>query len=117
MVETFPKRLSDEVAAATSDAEEAVRRESAHQAELVAVKHEWSVRVLKEKIEHLEENIASRDIKLDELKAQLNAALAQMQHIAEKTVEGASMHRAFSSVNEIAMEQARRPEITTTKRE
>jgi chromosome segregation ATPase len=114
-VEAFPKRLSDEVEAAKAAAEEAVRREAAHRAELVAVKHEWSIKVFKEKIEHLEENVAARDIKLDELKAQLNAAFLQMQKIAEKTVEGASMRRAFSSVNEIAIEQARRPEISTGK--
>lgn len=79
-------------------------------AELVAVQHQWEGKVLQERIAHLQESLAGRDEKLAELKADLARALAQMQQLAEKTVEGASLTKAFQTVNQIALEQARRPE-------
>lgn len=111
-VETFPAQLEEKVEVVRRGVEEKVTQEAAHKAELIAVKHEWTGKMLKEKIDHLEDAIASRDVKLAELKAQLDSALIQVQKIAEKTVEGASMTKAFTTVNEIAMEQARRPEIS-----
>jgi len=36
-------------------------------------------------------------------------AQKQVQQIADKAIEGASLAKAFQSVNQIAMEQARQP--------
>jgi hypothetical protein len=38
--------------------------------------------------------------------------MKQVHQIAEKAIEGASQTKAFTSVKEIAMEQAKKPEIT-----
>jgi len=105
-----PEQLEQAVARAREEGREAVLAEMNRRAELAALEREWERKVYEERIRHLEENLAGREEKLAELKADLAAALKQVQQLAEKTVEGASLTRAFQSVNQIALEQARRPE-------
>jgi hypothetical protein len=50
--------------------------------------------------------------KVSELKTEVNSAMKQVHQIAEKAIEGASPAKAFTSVKEIALEQAKKPEIT-----
>lgn len=106
----LPAQLEQATARARDEGRESVLAEMNRKAELSALEREWERKVHEERIRHLEENLAGREEKLTELKADLTAALKQVQQLAEKTVEGASLTRAFQSVNQIALEQARRPD-------
>jgi len=70
----------------------------------------WEKKVYEERIKHLESTIAGHEAKIAELKSDLGSAVSRVQQIADKAVEGASLNRAFQSVNQIALEQARRPD-------
>ncbi len=111
-VAAFPDEQRQAVEAARAETHAAVRADMERKAEMVALEREWERKVYEERVKHLQEGLAGRDEKLAELKAELAAALRQVQQLAEKTVEGASLARAFQSVNQIALEQARRPDGT-----
>jgi hypothetical protein len=49
--------------------------------------------------------------KVSELKTEVNSAMNKVHQIAEKAIAGASQAKAFTSVKEIALEQAKKPEI------
>jgi len=55
-------------------------------------------------------SIESQDQKTEQLRLELEAARKQVNQVATKAIEGASVSKAFHSVNEIALEQARRPD-------
>jgi uncharacterized coiled-coil protein SlyX len=80
--------------------------------QMAATEREWECKVYQQKIEFLENTIASQEKKILELKTEVNSAMKQVHQIAEKAIEGASQTKAFTSVKEIAMEQAKKPEIT-----
>ena len=56
----------------------------------------------------LESAIAERGLKIEKLSREVAAAYDQVNDVAKKAIEGASLNRAFQSVNEIALEQARK---------
>ncbi|MDP8238679.1 MAG: hypothetical protein P9X24_06290 [Candidatus Hatepunaea meridiana] len=72
--------------------------------------HSWEKKVFDERIKHLEETISTQKEKIEELKKDLGLAHNQVEKIANKAVDGASLNKAFQSVNQIALEQARKPE-------
>jgi len=49
-------------------------------------------------------------VKVEQLRTELEAARQQVNQVATKAIEGASISKAFHSVNEIALQQARRPD-------
>ena len=109
-VAEFPKTLERETTAAAKQADATARGELEHAAALAAKEHEWSQRILEARAAHLEESIADRDTKIGELKKDLDRTTSQVQQIAAKAIDGSSVRQAYQSVNEIALEQARRPQ-------
>jgi len=77
---------------------------------LLHTEREWERKMYEQKIKFLEDTIAAQEKKIRELKEELSAALTQVRELAEKVVEGVSGAKAFATVREIALEQARRPE-------
>ncbi len=91
------------------------RREHEAQVRVLRLEGEWELKLARQQIEHLERGLEQRDAKLAEQRAQLDAASLRVQAIAERAVEGASLNQAFRSVNDIALEQARRPDPSTPR--
>lgn len=108
-VAAFPKSLEKAVADARKDAAQEVARDADQKAKLIAVERDWEKKVAAQKIAHLEETIADQRQKVEALRDEVAKAQVQVHDIAEKAIEGASHSAAFRSVNEIALEQARRP--------
>ena len=114
-VAEFPKTLERELERVRKEASTATAKDAQQRAELQSVQFQWEKRMLEERIAHLQEGVQSREEKLAELKTELGQALKQVQQIAEKTVEGASLTKAFQTVNQIALEQARRSDPRPTE--
>jgi uncharacterized coiled-coil protein SlyX len=109
-VEAFPKQLEQEIARVRKETAKELSDKAAHDAEIVDVERSWEKKNLEQRIAHLEQVVAERDKKIEHLGQELAAASAQVNEVAKKAIEGASLNRAFHSVNEIALEQARKPE-------
>ncbi|MBW2162876.1 MAG: hypothetical protein JRF43_00090, partial [Deltaproteobacteria bacterium] len=108
----FPGILQNEVEKGEKEAIAAVTREMEQKKQMAATEMEWERKVYQQKIEFLEDTIASQEKKVTELKAETSSAMKQVHQIAEKAIAGASQAKAFTSVREIALEQAKKPEIT-----
>jgi len=107
-VRSFPAKLEKQIEAARKEASAAVRMELDQKAELARLEHAWEKKMLGQRIEHLEATIATGDQKIEQLRSELEVARKQVNDVATKAIEGASVAKAFHSVNEIALEQARR---------
>ncbi|MBW2164196.1 MAG: hypothetical protein JRF43_07095 [Deltaproteobacteria bacterium] len=108
----FPSMLQKEVEKEKSEAITAVTHEMEQKKQMAATEREWERKIYQQKIEFLEDTIASQEKEVTELKAETNSAMKQVHQIAEKAIAGASQAKAFTSVREIALEQAKKPEIT-----
>ena len=105
---SFPEKLAEAVEQAREAAVAAVRREYDHQAALVATERTWERKVAEQQIAHANDGMRVLEGKNAELRAELALAQKQVQEIAGRAIDGASQARAFQSVNQIALEQARR---------
>ena len=92
-----------------------IRNEFEQRIKLLDVERDWEKKMLEQSNEHLNEVIASQDKKISSLSAELVKAQAQVNEVAKKAIEGASLHKAFQSVNQIALEQARPKEGKSSK--
>ena len=108
-VEGFPKTLEKEVEKAKRETEKAMRLEAERNAELFQREREWERRIFEQKIQFLEETVEGLQAKIKDLQKESAHSMEQVAQIAEKAIEGASQFRAFSSVKDIALEQARSP--------
>jgi len=108
-VEEFPGLLQKEIDNARAETASKVKAEMEHQIKILNTERGWEKKVYEQKIKFLEEVVESQEAKIKELKQEVAKALDQVQQIAEKAVEGASQARAFQSVKEIAIEQAKKP--------
>lgn len=106
-IEAFPEKLEAAVQAARAEAAAEVRKEMEHNAALAKVEREWERKALEQTIAHLKEVNKSLEAELKTLTAELREARRQVNAIAEKAVEGASVGRAIESVNRITREQPR----------
>jgi len=61
-------------------------------------------------VKTLEDTIARQASQIDALQKQMEEAKQQVQDIAVKAIEGASGAKALAHINQIAMEQAKRPQ-------
>jgi len=61
-------------------------------------------------VKTLEETIARQSAQIVALQKQVDEAKQQVQDIAVKAIEGASGAKALAHINQIAMEQAKRPQ-------
>jgi len=109
-VDAQPKALELAVTRARDEAVQALRHELEHKAALAAMERDWERKLLEQRIAHLQAAQAELEKKNAELRDELALAQKQVQDIATKAIEGASQTRAFQSVNQIALEQARRPD-------
>jgi chromosome segregation ATPase len=110
----FPERLEREIERARARTAAELRDKAAHDARIVEVEHSWEKKNFEQRISHLEQLVTERDQKIEKLGRDLAAAGDQVNEVAKKAIEGASLNRAFTSVNEIALEQARRPDLDTS---
>lgn len=107
-VATFEQGVGQAVKAAVSAERKALGKDHEQQVALVALEREWENKMAHQKQAHLEALIAAQDTKLAAMSEELAATQRQVREIAEKAIEGASQGRAFSSVQQIALEQARK---------
>jgi colicin import membrane protein len=61
-------------------------------------------------VKTLEDATARQAAQIEALQKQVEEAKQQVQDIAVKAIEGASGARALAHINQIAMEQAKRPQ-------
>jgi predicted phage tail protein len=61
-------------------------------------------------VKTLEDTIARQTAQIEALQKQMEEAKQQVQDIAVKAIEGASGAKALAHINQIAMEQAKRPQ-------
>ena len=109
-VEGFPKILEKEVEKAKRETEKAMRLEAERNAELFQREREWERRIFEQKIQFLEETVERLQAKIKDLQKETGHSMEQVAKIAEKAIEGTSQFRVFSSVKDIAIEQARSPD-------
>ena len=106
-IEGFPQRLEAVVQGARAEATAEAKKEVEHKAALADVEREWEKKALEQTIAHLREVNGSAEKKILSLSQELSDARKQLNVIAEKAVEGASISKAFESVNQIARNQTR----------
>ena len=109
-IEGFPARLDTAVQSAREEVTAELGKEMEHKASLTSLEREWEGKSLEQTIGHLKEVNRSLEAKIQDLTTELVEARKQVNVIAEKAIEGASITKAFESVNQIALEQARAPE-------
>jgi len=61
-------------------------------------------------VKTLEDTITRQAAQIEALQKQMDEAKQQVQDIAVKAIEGASGAKALAHINQIAMEQAKRPQ-------
>jgi hypothetical protein len=109
-VASFPKRLDETVARVKKELTAQLAEKAENDARLKSVESEWEKKISAQKIEHLEQIIKSQENKIAEIGEELRNAQKQVNEVAKKAIEGASLNKAFQTVNEIALEQAKHPE-------
>jgi hypothetical protein len=106
-VAAFPAELTAAVEQAQREAALQAENRAKQAAQLWAKEGEGDKRVAQLRIAALEETVTKQLEQIEALTKKLNDANAQVQEIAIKAIEGASNARALTSINEIAMEQAK----------
>ncbi len=101
--------LKKEVENAKSQAAAETKKDMDQQIKILTTESDWQEKVYEQKITILEEVTKSQETKITQLRAEVAGTLDHVHKIAEKAVEGASQVKAFQSVKEIALEQARKP--------
>ncbi|HEU4410731.1 MAG TPA: hypothetical protein VFS43_36100 [Polyangiaceae bacterium] len=106
-VDEFVPKLEAAAKRAREEGAGIARAQAKVKADLLAKGFEGEKRVYELRIKSLEETIAEQGGRLERLSAQLTQALSQAQHLAVKSIEGASNANTFVAVKEIALEQAK----------
>jgi hypothetical protein len=106
-VAAFPAELTAAVEQAQREAALQAESRAKQEAQLWAKEVEGDKRVAQLRITALEETVKKQLEQIESLTKKLNDANTQVQEIAIRAIEGASNARALSSINEIAMEQAK----------
>ncbi len=95
-VAAFPERLERAVQKAKEEARAEAIKETEHQAALAQLERDWERKSLEQTIAHLEEVKGALEKKLAEQATELREARKQVNAIAEKAVEGATMARMLA---------------------
>jgi len=106
-VSGFPSELAASVERAEKEAASKAESRNKLEAQLLAKEVEGDRRVAQMKAGGLEEVVAKQGAHIEALTKKLDEANAKVEEIAVKAIEGASNARALSTINEIAMEQAK----------
>jgi len=106
-VGSFPAELSVAVERAERETLQRAEARAKLEEQLRSKEAEGDKRVADLKIAALEESVKKQATEIEALTKKLEEANVQVQAIAVKAIEGASNARALSTINEIAMEQAK----------
>ncbi len=106
-VSGFPAELAAATERAQKETNSRAENQAQQAAQLLAKDVEGDKRVAQVKIAALEEVVAKQASQIEALTKKLDEANAKVEEIAVKAIEGASNARALSTINEIAMEQAK----------
>jgi len=105
--EALPGQLEAAIKKAKGEGAGIAGAQSKIKADLLSKELDGEKRVFELKIKSLEGSIKERTHQIEQLSAQLSAALKQGQDLAIKAIEGASTASSFIAVKEIALEQAK----------
>jgi len=105
--ESFPAQLAKAVEKARIEAAAESEKHAKQKADLLAKEVEGEKKLSELKIKTLEDTVAKQASQIKDLTGQLNNATSQVQDIASKAIEGASGAKALTSINKIALEQAK----------
>jgi hypothetical protein len=106
-VEAFQDTLDKAVKEAEKRAAAEAQSKAETTAKLLAKEVEGERKLQELKIANLQETLQKQSAQIESLAQQLAEANSQVQHIAAKAIEGASGARTLTTVQEIALEQAK----------
>ncbi|MGO4881702.1 MAG: hypothetical protein ACLP59_12870 [Bryobacteraceae bacterium] len=106
----FPESLKTESEKAAVLASKAAEQKFEQEIVLLKKEAETEKRLASLQVKTLEETIVRQAAQIAALEKQMNEAKQQVQDIAVKAIEGASGAKALAHINQIAMEQAKRPQ-------
>jgi len=106
----FPEMVKTESDKAAVLASKAAQQKYEQEILLLKREAEAEKRLSSLQVKTLEETIARQAAQLAALQKQVDDAKQQVQDIAVKAIEGASGAKALAHINQIAMEQAKRPQ-------
>jgi colicin import membrane protein len=106
----FPETVKTEAEKAAVLAAKAAEQKFEQEILLLKKEAETEKRLSSLQVKTLEETIARQAAQITALQKQVDEAKQQVQDIAVKAIEGASGAKALAHINQIAMEQAKRPQ-------
>jgi len=106
----FPESLKTESEKAAVLAAKAAEQKFAQEILSLKKEAETEKRLAVLQVKTLEDTIARQAAQIEALQKQMEEAKQQVQDIAVKAIEGASGAKALAHINQIAMEQAKRPQ-------
>jgi hypothetical protein len=106
----FPEAMKTESDKAAVLAAKAAEQKFEQEILLLKKEAETEKRLSSLQVKTLEETIARQAVQIVALQKQVDDAKQQVQDIAVKAIEGASGAKALAHINQIAMEQAKRPQ-------
>jgi hypothetical protein len=106
----FPETVKTESEKAAVLAAKAAEQKSAQEILLLKKEADTEKRLASLQVKTLEDTIARQASQIAALEKQMEEAKQQVQDIAVKAIEGASGAKALAHINQIAMEQAKRPQ-------
>jgi colicin import membrane protein len=106
----FPETLKTESDKAAVLASKAAEQRFEQEIMLLKKEADTEKRLASLQVKTLEDTIGRQAGQIEALQKQMEEAKQQVQDIAVKAIEGASGARALSHINQIAMEQAKRPQ-------
>ncbi|OGF66667.1 MAG: hypothetical protein A2Y62_21370 [Candidatus Fischerbacteria bacterium RBG_13_37_8] len=106
-VTLFPQELEETVKKGTQTATDKIKNDYEVKIQLMLKEIEGERKLFELKIASLNEQVTKQAAQIEALNHQLNNSNKQVQDIAVKAIEGASGFKALSSINEIALEQAK----------
>jgi len=106
----FPETVKTESEKAAVLAAKAAEQKFEQEIVLLKKEAETEKRLSSLQVKTLEETIARQGAQIAALQKQVDEAKQQVQDIAVKAIEGASGAKALAHINQIAMEQAKRPQ-------
>jgi len=106
----FPETVKTESEKAAVLAAKAAEQKFAQEILLLKKEADTEKRLSSLQVKTLEDTIARQAAQVEALQKQMEEAKQQVQDIAVKAIEGASGAKALAHINQIAMEQAKRPQ-------
>jgi hypothetical protein len=107
-VAAFPQELDAAVSKAIEETTARLEAQAATKQELLAKDAEAEQRVLKSRIDTLQQTVKEQAEQIARLSAQIDKSYGQVQDIAVKAIEGSANLKALAGLQQQAAEQARR---------